>query len=74
MARLAYRRRVGVVLIRIALAGALVALAACTAPERQQAVTDALSGAEARCEAAKALYDADRNATAAALAIMACIR
>ena len=59
---------------RLALAGALVALAACTAPERQQAVTDALAGAEARCAEAQRLYDADRNATAAALAIAACIR
>lgn len=54
----------------VTLAGALVALAACS----PQVARDALSGAEARCREAQALYDAAPRATAAALTIAACVR
>ena len=56
-------------MIRLALVGALVALAACS----QQMAADALAGPRARCLEAQRLYDADRNATAGALVIAACM-
>ena len=46
------------------------ALAACSPP----VVADLTAGAEARCREAMRLYDADRNAKAAALTLGACIR
>jgi len=54
---------------RLALVGALVALAACSA----QTVADLTAGAEARCAEAKRLYDADRNATAGLLVVATCM-
>ena len=48
----------------------LLALAACSA----QTVADLTAGAEARCAEAQRLYDADRNLTAGALTLGACIR
>jgi hypothetical protein len=55
-------------MIRLALASALVALAAC------QTVTDLTAGADARCAEAQRFYDADRNVTAGVGTFVACIR
>jgi hypothetical protein len=55
--------------IRLALVGALVALAACT----PQMTEDALSGSQARCAEAQRLYDADRNTTAGLLVVATCM-
>lgn len=41
----------------ILLAWAVLALAGCTAPEREQAAADLLSGPEVRCREAVSLYD-----------------
>lgn len=56
--------------VEATLAGALVALAACS----PQVARDALSGADARCAEAQSLYDSAPSATAAALTVAACIR